>query len=150
VLTNRDLSGPARAGVAADLLAARARPLTVRLAAYAVVGGRARDLVGTLDWLVDHVAAERGWRVARVFTARAIDDPSRERLAATLRSLVGRPVELEVAQRPDLLGGVLVEVGDLRVDSTTKGRLEALREHFTTDRRTAQSFDANEATQGVS
>ncbi len=135
VLTNRDLGAVERAAVVRELLAGRGSPVTISLAAYAVVGGRARDLVGTLQWLVDRVAEERGWRVARVHSARAIDDDSRERLSATLRTLVGRPVELEVAEQPSLLGGVLVEVGDLRVDATTRGRLDALREQLTNVRR---------------
>ena len=149
VLMNRDLPVETRTQVVADLLGTRASEVTTRLATYAVVGGRARDIVGTLDWLVDRVAEERGWRIARGRTARPIDDASREHLAGSLRALVGRPVELEIAQQADLLGGVLVEVGDLRVDATARGRLDALREHFTLDRRTAQPFDANETTQGV-
>jgi len=148
-LTNRDVASAMRAQVVASLLRGRASETTARLAAYAVIGGRARDLVGTLDWLVDRVAEERGWRVARVRTAQPIDEATRERLSGSLLTLVGRPVELEVAQQPDLLGGVLVEVGDLRIDATARGRLEALREHLTMDRRTAQSFDANESTQGA-
>jgi F0F1-type ATP synthase delta subunit len=148
-LTNRDLGVELRARIVADLLGGHASDVTVRLASYAVAGGRARDLIGTLEWLVDRVAEERGWRVARVRTARPIDDASRERLASSLQTLVGRPVELEVDTQPALLGGVLVEVGDLRVDATTKGRLDALREHFTLDRRAVQSFEANETTQGA-
>ena len=102
-LTNRDLAAPDRARLVRDLLGPRANPVTVRLAAYAVVGGRPRDLLGTLDWLVDRVAAERGWRVARVRTARPMDDETIERLTTTLRALVGRPVELEIDPQPELL-----------------------------------------------
>ena len=132
-----------RSSVVRDLLSGRTSELTSRLAAYAVVGGRARDLVGTLDWLVDRVAEERGWRVARVRTALAIDPATAERLATSLRTLVGRPVELEVDTQPELLGGVLVEVGDLRVDATARGRLQAMREHFQIDRHGAGPYDAN-------
>jgi F-type H+-transporting ATPase subunit delta len=148
-LTNRDLPALDRSRLVADLLAGRAHPVTLRLATYAVVGGRARDLLGTLDWLVDAVAAERGWRVARVWSAREVDAGSRERLAETLRTLVGRPVELEVDLQPELLGGVLVEVGDLRVDATARGRLEAFREHLTADRGAHRTFDTT-APQGAS
>jgi len=149
-LTNRDLDGEVRAGVVRDLLEGRARPTTVALAQYAVVGGRARDLLGTLDWLVDRVAEERGWRVARVRTALAIDEGTSERLASSLHTLVGRPVELEIDTRPELLGGVLVEVGDLRVDATARGRLQAIREQFHLDRRGAGPYDAMQSTQGAS
>ena len=149
-LTNRDLPATDRSRLVADLLGGRANPVTVRLATYAVAGGRPRDLLGTLDWLVDAVAEERGWRVARVTSAREIDDATRERLAATLHTLVGRPVELEVELRADLLGGVLVEVGDLRVDATARGRLEAFREHLTADPGASRTFGTTTATQGAS
>jgi F-type H+-transporting ATPase subunit delta len=148
VLSNRDLTGIARALIVTELLGDRVHPVTVRLAAYAVLGGRPRDLLGTLGWLVDRVAEERGWRVARVRTARAIDPESHERLTASLYSLVGSPVELEVATEAALLGGVLVEVGDLRVDATILGRLDALRDHLTLDRPLERSFDST-ADQGA-
>jgi F-type H+-transporting ATPase subunit delta len=135
VLTNRDLPATERASIVSDLLAGRVSSITTQLATYAIVGGRARDLVGTLQWLVDQVAAERGWRVARVRTAQRIDDASRVALTDSLRALVGRPVELEVAEQPNLLCGVIIEVGDLRVDATARGRLDTLREHLTTDLR---------------
>lgn len=135
VLTNRDLPATERASIVRDLLAGQVSAITTSLATYAVLGGRARDLVGTLQWLVDQVAAERGWRVARVRTAQQIDDASRTRLTDSLRALVGRPVELEVAEQTSLLCGVVVEVGDLRVDATARGRLDTLREHLTTDLR---------------
>ena len=44
-------------------------PATVRLARYAARGGRARDIVATLDTLVDDAAKARGWRVAKVQAA---------------------------------------------------------------------------------
>ena len=69
VLTNRDLTGIARALIVTESLGGQVHAVTVRLAAYAVLGGRPRDLLGTLAWLVDRVAEERGWRVARVRTA---------------------------------------------------------------------------------
>jgi F-type H+-transporting ATPase subunit delta len=149
LLTNRDLPAPTRAQVVHDLLADRASAITVRLAAYAVVGGRARDLVGTLDWLVDRVAEERGWRIARVRSARPIDEGAREALSGSIEHLIGRPVELEVSEQADLLGGVIVEVGDLRVDASAKGRLDALREHLMADRPGERLFEKNETTRGA-
>ena len=74
------------------------------------------------------MARSRDWRVARVFTARAIDDESQRQLVDSLRTLTGKDVELQIAEDPELLGGVLVEVGDLRIDATTLGRLAALHD----------------------
>jgi len=40
----------------------------------------------------------------------------------------GTNVELQIARDESLLGGVIVEVGDLRLDASTKGRLGALHD----------------------
>ena len=60
---------PSARQVIADLLGDQVLPATRRLAAYAVRGGRARDIVATLDALVEDAARARGWRVARVQAA---------------------------------------------------------------------------------
>jgi len=84
--------------------------------------------VGTLDYLVDYVAKVRDWRVARVHTARALDQASQAELVASLAALTGKNVELQIAEDAALLGGVIVEVGDLRLDASIKGRLGSLRD----------------------
>ena len=128
-LTNRSLPLPARRAVVTDLLAARAREATVRLVEEAL-RGRTRDLVATLDWLVEQAARARGWRVARVHAARAVDDDERRQLAGALERLAGAPVELQVFVDEDLLGGATVQIGDLLVDATARHRLEQLQEHL--------------------
>ena len=128
LLLDRDAPLASRVGATRQLLEGRVHPVTLRLATYVTEGGRPRDVVGTLDFLVDFVARARDWRVARIFTARPLDESSAAALVASLTTLTGRPVELQVAEQPDLLGGVLVEVGDLRLDATTRGRLGELRD----------------------
>jgi F-type H+-transporting ATPase subunit delta len=128
------LSDPARPAadrkaLVAGLLEGRAHPATVRLAC-ACLDGRIRDLVQMLDWLVERAAEARGWRVARVHAAREIDEAERAGLDRALRGLTGLPVELQVTLEPELLGGVVVEVGDLLVDASVRHRLEQLQEHL--------------------
>jgi F-type H+-transporting ATPase subunit delta len=94
-----------------------------------VRGGRARDIVPTLDALVEDAARARGWRVARVQSADRVDDAQRESLGQALGRLTGGPVELQVTINPQLLGGVVVQVGDLLVDGTARHRLNELKEH---------------------
>ena len=43
-----------------QLLEGKVRSSTVSVVRYAVAGGRARDIVGTLDWLVEQTAKARG------------------------------------------------------------------------------------------
>ena len=128
-LGDRDLPVAARRAVVDDVLAQKVRPATLRLAEYSVTGGRARDIAGTLEWLVERTAEARGWRVARVRAGQEVDAAERHRLEETLARLAGSPVELQVSVEPDLLAGVNVEIGDLQLDATARGRLERLREH---------------------
>jgi F-type H+-transporting ATPase subunit delta len=128
LLLDRDAPLEARLGLTNQLLEGKVNPVSLELARFTIIGGRARDVVGTLDFLVDYVARARNWRVARVHAARALDAASQEELVRSLSALTGKDVELQIANQPDLLGGVLVEIGDLRLDATTRGRLGSLRE----------------------
>jgi F-type H+-transporting ATPase subunit delta len=128
-LGDRDLPVAVRQDVIAQLLGGKVLAATVRLASYAARGGRARDIVATLDTLVEDAAKARGWRVARVAAADTVGDDQQRDLSDALAHLTGNPVDLQVTVDPLLLGGVVVQVGDLLVDSSTRHRLDELKEH---------------------
>lgn len=132
VLVDRDAPLASRLEVTTALIGTKVSSTALRLAQYVIRGGRPRDVVGTLDYLVDYVAQARNWRVARVFSARPLDDASQQSLIESLRTITGHSVDLQIVEDPTLLGGVLVQVGDLRLDATTKGRLGALRDALVT------------------
>ena len=144
LLLDRDAPLAARLGLTSQLLEGKVHPVALALSRFVVVGGRPRDVVGTLDFLVNYVARARDWRVARVFTARRLDDATRAHLVGSLSALTGKNVELHVAEEPALLSGVLVEIGDLRVDATTRGRLGALRDAVTSGRGLGSPTQRNE------
>ena len=129
-LVDRDLAVEARQGLATQLLEGKVQPSTVSLVRYVVAGGRARDIVGTLDWLVEQTAAARGWRIARVRAAAPIEDAQQTTLSDSLAGLAGAPVELQVIIDESLLSGAVIQIGDLQVDATARGRIDALREHL--------------------
>jgi F-type H+-transporting ATPase subunit delta len=118
-----------RQELVAVLLVGKSHPATLRLA-QAALEGRVRDIVHMLDWLVERAAEARGWRVARVHAAREVDDEERAAIDAALGRLTGTQVELQVTVEPDLLGGVVIQVGDLLVDASARHRLEQLQEHL--------------------
>jgi len=128
VLLDRDAPLGSRLGLVDQLLSGKVSHVTLRLAQYVIEGGRPRDVVGTLDFVVDYVAQARNWRVARVYTARPLDEAAQADLVRSLAALTGTSVELQIADEADLLGGVLVEVGDVRLDASTRGRLAALHD----------------------
>jgi len=140
-LVDRDPPLAARQDLTRQLLADKVSTTTLQLALFVLEGGRPRDVVGTLDFLVDYVATARSWRVARVFSARQLDAGSKQQIITSLQSISGANVEIEEAQDPSLLGGVLVEMGDLRLDATTQGRLSALRDAVSPGYHYESSFD---------
>jgi F-type H+-transporting ATPase subunit delta len=129
-LVDRDLAVDARQGLVTQLLEGKVQPSTISLIRFVVAGGRARDIVGTLDWLVEQTARARGWRIARVRAAAPIEDAQRATLSDSLATLAGAPVELQVIIDEALLSGAIIQIGDLQVDATARGRIDALREHL--------------------
>ena len=129
-LVDSDLAPQARQGLVTQLLEGKVHAGAIRLIRYVVVGGRARDIVGTLDWLVEQTAKARGWRIARVRAAAPIEEGQRGELSDSLTSLAGAPVELQVVIDERLLSGAVIQIGDLQVDASARGRIDALREHL--------------------
>ncbi|MHB1547691.1 MAG: ATP synthase F1 subunit delta, partial [Acidimicrobiales bacterium] len=145
-LSDRELAVPARLSLVADLLGTQASEATRRLVAYAIRGGRARDIVSTLDFLIEEAARARGWRVARVQAAEAVDESQQHQLAEALGRLAGAPVELQITVDPVLLGGVVVEVGDLLIDGSVRHRLDQLKERVLVSEASYRARDGREGT----
>ena len=62
--------------------------------------------------------------------AAPIEDAQRTTLSDSLTTLAGAPVELQVTIDEALLSGAVIQIGDLQVDATARGRIDALREHL--------------------
>lgn len=144
VLVDRDAPIGSRIGLTDQLLKGKVHPVSLELAHFTIEGGRPRDVVGTLRYLVDYVALARDWRVARVHIARPLNDEIRAELAASLHALTGKQVELQLAEDPTLLSGVLIHLGDLRLDASIRGRLNLLRETVTSGRALESALNRND------
>ena len=144
LLTDRDAPVAQRMAVTRQLLDGKVHPVALALACYVIEGGRPRDVSGSVDYLVDYVAKARDWRIARIHTARDLNQASRDELVASLGSVTGKSVELQVAHEPSLLGGLLIEIGDLRLDATTKGRLGVLHDAVASGRLYESALNRND------
>jgi F-type H+-transporting ATPase subunit delta len=129
-LIDRDSAVEARQGLASQLLEGKVEAGTVLMVRFAIAGGRSRDIVGTLDWLVEQTAKARGWRIARVRSAATIEVAQETTLSESLATLAGAPVELQVVIDERLLSGAVIQIGDLQVDASARGKIDALREHL--------------------
>ena len=77
------------------------------------------------------IAARRNRRsIARVTVAAPLTNEQRSRLRAALAQLYGRDVHLQVELDPQVIGGLVVQVGDEVIDGSVAGRLADARQHL--------------------
>jgi F-type H+-transporting ATPase subunit delta len=88
--------------------------------------------------LLETIFTEFGARVAElrrqqpvaVVSAAPLSEALRERLRETLARATGREIVLEERVDPGLLGGLVVQLGDRRIDGSLRTRLDTLRERM--------------------
>ena len=64
---------------------------------------------------------------ATAVSASPLDDAEVQAITARLEQMSGSQVVLETSVDPELIGGVLVRIGDRLIDGSVRGRLERLR-----------------------
>ncbi len=74
----------------------------------------------------------RGIVIADVTTAGAMGSAQQEKLAKKLATVTGKKVKLRLHEDKSLIGGVVVKIGDKRIDGSVTGRLEKLRRELLT------------------
>lgn len=108
-----------------ELLDGKVNSLTVKIVVHSL-SSRPRDMAMILAWLADFISGIRGWRIGRVRSAKPLTGDELEMLAGILGDVAGCPVDVQVKVDGSLLGGVVVSIGDLVVDSSARRYLEAL------------------------
>src|SRR5262249_22104779 len=110
-----------------SLAARKVDRTTEKLAEALVAYPRGRRAVEGLEELADLAARRRERSVAHVTSVVALTEAQQERLAATLQRIYSRPIALHIEVDPDLLGGLVIKVGDEVIDGSAAGRIDALR-----------------------
>lgn len=116
-----------RVGLLDDVLGNRAYPATATLLREAVRLPRGRHLDQVSEELAELAAARRDRSVAKVRTPVALTPAQESTLADTLGRIYGHTISLQVELDPDLLGGLVVQVGGEVIDGSVAGRLAAAR-----------------------
>lgn len=117
-----------RVQIIEDLLSGRVSKTTLATVSMVIAAGRARDLTAIADALVALGATEGGKEVAIVRSAIDLTDDQKTRLAAALQRAVGKPVEVRVVIDPDVIGGLVAQVGDTVIDGSVRRRLDLLKQ----------------------
>jgi F-type H+-transporting ATPase subunit delta len=117
-----------RQQVVEDLLHGKAASATLAAVSMVVAAGRARDLPEIVRNMVDRSAARRNRTVAEVRTAVPLTADQSKRLADALQKSTGKEVELKVTVDPNVLGGIVTQIGDTVIDGSIRHRMNKMRE----------------------
>lgn len=80
-----------------------------------------------LSDLTARIAEEKGEVTADVTSATALTAEQSKRLIATLKSRVGKTVKLNTTVDESLIGGLVVKLGSMMIDTSVKAKLAALQ-----------------------
>lgn len=126
-VTDRAAQPEDRVALVRALVGGKVAPQTQLLLERAARAPRGRSLAATTSWLGGLAARRRQRLVATVHVAALLTPPQLDRLGRILERTYGRPVQLNVAVDPDVLGGMRVQVGSEVVDATVLANLEDAR-----------------------
>jgi F-type H+-transporting ATPase subunit delta len=93
--------------------------------------GRAGELAQIADELDALVAAEQRILDVELTTATELSDTEFGRILGRIETASGRKVQATRKVDPELIGGLVLQAGSLRLDASVRGRLERLRHDLT-------------------
>ncbi|HVC87442.1 MAG TPA: ATP synthase F1 subunit delta [Gaiellaceae bacterium] len=93
--------------------------------------GRAGEVGEIVAELAVLVAAENRVLDVELTTAHELSDDEFGRILGRIESASGRKVQAERKVDPDLIGGIVLQAGSMRLDASVRGRLERLRNDLT-------------------
>ncbi len=125
LLGDRSASREGKTALLDRLLSGRVSPVTERLVRNTLTSPNVHNAENSVERLSELASGRRGQSVAHVTSAVALTPRQEARLSQLLERLYGRPVGLQVAVDPSVLGGLVIRVGDEVIDGSISHRLEA-------------------------
>jgi len=96
--------------------------------------GRAGELRPIAEEFEALVAAEARVLDVEVTTAKELSDTEFKRIVADIEKRSGRAVQAKRSVDPDLIGGIVLQAGSMRLGASVRGRLDRLRQELATTR----------------
>jgi F-type H+-transporting ATPase subunit delta len=130
LLENPEVESAAKADVLARV-AAGSDEAVVNFLRLLAEKGRAGELPQIVDELDALVAAEQRILDVELTTATDLSDQEFGRILGRIEEASGRKVQATRKVDPDLIGGIVLQAGSMRLDASVRGRLERLRHDLT-------------------
>ncbi len=116
-----------KAGLVRDAVGGSVGPMAVNLALLMTSRGISYLLPGVADEYQRLVDSHRGIERAEVISAVKLEQRQLDDVARLLRGVSGKDVDLADQVEPDILGGLIVRVGDKVMDGSARTRLLKMR-----------------------
>jgi F-type H+-transporting ATPase subunit delta len=113
-----------------SLLDDRVVPLTLRFLRLLVEKDRETMTEAILDQYQSLRDEQRNIVDAHVTVAKALSEETRDALVGALEEKTGTSIRLHVDENPDLIGGLVIQIGDHVFDGSVRNQLNALRDRF--------------------
>jgi len=93
--------------------------------------GRAGEIPEIFAEFESLAAAEQQVLDVELTTAQSLSDEEFGRVVGRIEQASGRKVQASRKVDPDLIGGIVLQAGSMRLDASVRGRLERLRHDLT-------------------
>jgi F-type H+-transporting ATPase subunit delta len=131
ILSDRSAPAAGKTELLNRLVSQRVGPATALLLRNVLTASHVGNAETAIERLSEAASRRRGQDVAHVTTAVALTAAQERRLSDVLGRIYGRPVGLQVTVDPEVLGGLVVRVGDEIIDGSIAHRLEAAGRELT-------------------
>jgi F-type H+-transporting ATPase subunit delta len=111
---------------AVDAVAGEADPLVLNLLRLLVEKNRAGEVAQVAEEFERMAAVEEGELSVELTTAYELSDEEARAIVGQIEQRSGRKVDANRTVDPELIGGMVLQVGSRRVDASIRGRIEQL------------------------
>ena len=126
-LKNPSITADTKLATLEASLPSTVQPELRNLAKLLVVRDRTGLIPQIREIFEDQVRAERGISVAQVTTAEPLTADEEALVREKLESMTGNTIEITSTIDPDLIGGIVVRIGDQVIDGSVRNKLERMR-----------------------
>jgi len=133
LLADREVDARVKASVLEEMLSG-ADELVRNFLLLLVEKGRADELREVVDEFDRLVTADERVLDVEMTTAVELSEAQFERILDQIEKKSGRKVSATRSVEPDLIGGIVLQAGSMRLDASVRGRLDRLRQQLVTSR----------------
>lgn len=130
LMSHQRLSPGQKKKLALEIWQKAVSPLVMSFLLLLVDKHRERHLAAIVAMFMELLRSERNVAVAEIKTAYPLEPEEVERVQRALERALGKKLEMQVSVHPELIGGLVVKVGDRVLDGSVIKRLSLMKERL--------------------